>query len=114
MCLKLKDILHPFNIFGKNIQYVEFKTTGYENPVVLPITIVGDWAEFNCTLVCRRHQAGKKTMYINIPHKQTVYQNETITIPTKSGLNPISIKDDKIIIRCCNVTSLVVDDETLI
>lgn len=120
MCIvKLRDILLPTNVLGKNIRCVSYDTT--DVPVVddkktLTVTWAGERIEFSYTT---RH------VYINGPKRKTEYRkNKEILAGTGTETrtfrygprNPqvFEYLEPMIYFKCTNVTSLIVDGQQLI
>ncbi len=113
MCLKkIKDILFPFNIFGKDKKCVIFKIP---DSIVIPYTIdiwwTGDRLQETYSYIWTNHDPVPRRL-IYTDGNNTHIQHTGI-IP--GGLNPNAvIMDNKIYFNCTNVTRLNVNGVDLI
>ena len=116
MCLKVKDILFPFNIFGKKKQSIAYDTT--DTPIeghakVLTIKYEGE------RIVCRWNQVntrGRSTKII--PHTEQYTDEGWFELRISYGNTidggRVRIQNETVYFECTNPEELVVNGERLI
>lgn len=110
MCKFIKDILFPLNVLGKKMQVIKYKLPSGNTPVAMTISFTGErlismWTRIDTTW------AG----YVQVDGIKDVYANsEAITPYMLYRSATVAIQDDIIYFRCTNITSLIVNGETLI
>ena len=111
-CKKIKDILHPFNIFGKDKRNFVIDIPNEDGLFYLNIEWTGDRLQVVWTKSYRNggiieHRSERKT-----------YENGTITEETieirQSTIPYVKVSNHKIYLDCTNVTYLSVNGEDLI
>lgn len=112
MCLrKLRDILFPTNLLGKDVKSVSFDTSGI--PLVdMTKTLQVEWqGEINeMTFVIYRPIAGGKRRF---PQRYVLTNGESQTIVLSNYLKN-RIDNEVLYFKCTNVTSLSVNGQQII
>ena len=122
MCQRLRDILFPTNILGKDKRTIRFALPDNLTPVHLTIDWAGDHLE--CCYVERvvwhymtpePHTSTKKTP-VHYRYNNTEQGTQEIDIyrGLYHNVSRTDVVDSCVYFKCTNVTSLIVNGETLI
>ena len=111
-CKKIKDILFPLNVLGKKKQCVNYQLTD-PLPNTIPVEWIGERLRITFTYYKRiYHPMPKKVTIPEIVDLENGDGSEEIIGVHRNGF---AIADDWTIhFNCTNVTSLIVNGETLI
>ena len=108
---KIKNILQTLNLFGKNMQTIWFDDIpSGSQPFTLTLTWQGDWIEAGYTAKMVKGLHPKvTTLHKQIKQLFAEQSISTLDVQRSSTGIKISVLDNKIYFRCCNVTYLKVD-----
>ena len=117
---KIKNILQTLNLFGKNKRYVYFDTTNTpasDHKKTFTINWIGDRLIVSLTqgVQIKQPPSERKRSYNQIKNTYTDGGTETIEVMSDNTINAAHwIENNKLFFDCTNVTSLIVNGETLI
>ena len=112
-CKKIKQILWPFNIFGKDKKAISYPLPRDPLPHSIPVEWIGE--RLRVSFVFTKHLLTPSPHNVNIPVVLDFTDGDGTTETINTWKNGFVITDDWTIhFNCTNVTSLIVNGETLI
>lgn len=106
MCQRLRDILQPLNVLGKDIKNIQYPLSRTAFPINLTIKWTGDYLDAKWTIKKNSGKLAKADFH----DKNQVDKTRIIPITPMGGDRAYS----DLYFKCINVTSLIVNGETLI
>lgn len=117
MCKQLKDILFPLNVLGKKMKSIAYPLSDELTDEELQIVWAGERLQVSWTEILTIPNPRKKIV-ASMRFMYTDSEGKEESIIVRRGLLPhgerVTVTDNKVFFLCTNVTSLIVNGQTLI